>query len=388
MDHVRVGDVLRLRRRAVEVKIDEEYDEIGIRSFGRGIFHKERVSGASLGNKRVFSVEPGDLVISNVFAWEGAMALASKADAGRIGSHRFMTFVPVDHRIDASWAMWFFLSERGRELIGQASPGSAGRNRTLAIDRFEELEIPLPPINEQLRVAERINRVEGSASRLKALYERASEVEKALAVSSATRPDLSVDKRASSGWRTVRLADVLESACDVTPIDSTARYDIAGVYSFGRGMFERASLQGSQTSYKVLHRLHAGQLVMSRLKAWEGALAVVPVRLDGWFVSPEFPTFDIAIAEVDRDYLGALVTSEPFWAQLKQASQGIGARRQRVNASRLLDHVIELPPLSVQQKIARRLRSMATSAALRDDVLVRIQALVPAALNEAFAGLS
>ncbi len=31
---VRVGDVLRLQRRAVEVKIDEEYDEIGVRSFG------------------------------------------------------------------------------------------------------------------------------------------------------------------------------------------------------------------------------------------------------------------------------------------------------------------------------------------------------------------
>jgi len=161
---VRVGDVLKLRRRTVEVKIDEEYDEIGLRSFGRGIFHKERVSGASLGDKRVFSVEPGDLVISNVFAWEGAIALASKADAGRIGSHRFMTFVPVDHRIDTSWARWFFLSEPGLDLIGQASPGSAGRNRTLAIDRFEALMIPLPSIDEQRRTVARLDAVAEVAS--------------------------------------------------------------------------------------------------------------------------------------------------------------------------------------------------------------------------------
>lgn len=147
------------------MQIDEEYDEIGVRSFGRGIFHKERVSGASLGDKRVFHIEPGDIVISNVFAWEGAIALASNADAGRIGSHRFMTFVPIDDRIDPSWATWFFRSEPGLGLIGQASPGSAGRNRTLAIDRFQALEIPLPPIAAQRQQADRLNTVEGATHR-------------------------------------------------------------------------------------------------------------------------------------------------------------------------------------------------------------------------------
>ena len=49
--------------------------------------------------KRVFRIEPGDLVISNVFAWEGAIAVASDDEAGTIGSHRFMTFVPADGRV-------------------------------------------------------------------------------------------------------------------------------------------------------------------------------------------------------------------------------------------------------------------------------------------------
>jgi type I restriction enzyme S subunit len=154
----RVGKVLRLERRRVEVQPDREYTEIGIRSFGRGVFHKEPTTSFELGNKRVFFIEPGDLVISNVFAWEGAIAMASDSEAGTIGSHRFMTFVPVDDdQIDIAWTMWFFRSEPGLELIRQASPGSAGRNRTLAIDRFEALEIPLPPIDEQRRVARRLD---------------------------------------------------------------------------------------------------------------------------------------------------------------------------------------------------------------------------------------
>ncbi len=144
VDHVRVGDVLSLQRRAVVIEPDDMYEEIGVRSFGRGIFHKEAVRGAELGNKRVFRIEPGDLVLSNVFAWEGAIAVASNAETGKIGSHRFMTFVPIDNRIETSWASWFFRSETGLALIRKASPGSAGRNRTLAIDRFEALEIPFP----------------------------------------------------------------------------------------------------------------------------------------------------------------------------------------------------------------------------------------------------
>jgi type I restriction enzyme S subunit len=94
VERLRVGDVLRLERRPVQVDPYDEYVEVGVRSFGRGIFHKEPIEGSSLGDKRVFRVEPDDLVISNVFAWEGAIAVASEDERGTIGSHRFMTSFP------------------------------------------------------------------------------------------------------------------------------------------------------------------------------------------------------------------------------------------------------------------------------------------------------
>lgn len=165
-ERVRVGDLLQIQRRSVGVDPGYEYYEIGVRSFGKGIFHKDPVLGASLGQKRVFYIEPGDLVISNVFAWEGAIAYATESELGRIGSHRFMTFTAIDPGIiDTEWASWYFRSEPGLELIRQASPGSAGRNRTLAIERFEALEIPLPPPDEQRRIALRLERIRGIADR-------------------------------------------------------------------------------------------------------------------------------------------------------------------------------------------------------------------------------
>ena len=90
---------------------------------------------------------------------EGAIAIAGPSEHGLIGSHRFMTYVPVDGRIDTGWARYYFLSDPGQELVRRASPGSAGRNRTLGVQAFEVLEIPLPPIDEQQQTANMLDAV-------------------------------------------------------------------------------------------------------------------------------------------------------------------------------------------------------------------------------------
>ena len=71
--------------------------------------------------------------------------------------------MPIDDQIDVRYAAHFFLSERGLPLIQRASPGSADRNRTLAIDRFENLEIPLPDIVEQRRTVAALDGLLGQA---------------------------------------------------------------------------------------------------------------------------------------------------------------------------------------------------------------------------------
>jgi type I restriction enzyme S subunit len=293
-----------------------------------------------------------------------------------------MTFVARDDRINISWAGWFFRSEPGLELIRKASPGSAGRNRTLAIDRFENLEIPLPPIEEQRRVAGGLDRLERGVRSLDALGQRST------LLAAATRSALVRGNDELLSWRPVSLNDVLSLRCDETRVEPDATFQMAGVYSFGRGLFARADLEGGRTSYKVLHKLVEGHLVMSRLKAWEGALALVPARFGGFFLSPEFPTFEINTDLADPHFLGALLTSEPFWSRLRGASKGIGARKERVNANRLLEQEILLPPLAEQRARSApidRLTAVQEGSTRR---AVRAGALVPSVMNQVFASLS
>lgn len=143
------GEVSPVTRRPVEIVPEQRYEELGARSFGRGIFHKPSFRGDELTWERLFRVEEGDLVISNIKAWEGAIAVAGKQDHGRVGSHRYLTAVTDPTRLLPEVLCFYLLSPSGLEKIGLASPGSADRNRTLSVSRLEEIEVPVPPLAAQ-----------------------------------------------------------------------------------------------------------------------------------------------------------------------------------------------------------------------------------------------
>lgn len=149
---VRIQDILEKIDNPVEVKADEEYTQIGIRSHGKGIFYKEPVTGKELGNKRVFWVEPDCFVVNIVFAWERAVARTRKSDKGKIASHRFPMYKLKTNKADLNFICTFFKTQRGNKIMQFASPGGAGRNRTLGQDRFLKSMIMLPPVDEQKKI--------------------------------------------------------------------------------------------------------------------------------------------------------------------------------------------------------------------------------------------
>lgn len=150
----KISTVLVRKASPVCVNSEEMYREIGIRSHGKGVFHKEPVLGKALGDKRVFLVEEDAFVLNIVFAWEQAIAVTSKAERGMIASHRFPMYKPNMRESDVHFIKYFFLTNRGKELLKIASPGGAGRNKTLGQKEFEKLELLCPKkLEEQIAIA-------------------------------------------------------------------------------------------------------------------------------------------------------------------------------------------------------------------------------------------
>lgn len=151
-----------LKRYSEPVIVDSEkyYSQIGIRSHGKGIFYKEPVQGKILGNKRVFWIKEDLLTLNIVFAWERAIAKTSKNEIGMIASHRFPMYKPVDAVLDLDYILYFFLTPRGKYYLELASPGGAGRNKTLGQTEFENLKFKIPSFNEQLKISSFLNSID------------------------------------------------------------------------------------------------------------------------------------------------------------------------------------------------------------------------------------
>lgn len=143
-------EIAPITRRPVKIDTASSYPEIGIRSFGKGTFHKPNLSGWEVGSKKLYQVQAGDLLLNNVFAWEGAVAVVQPEDGGRVGSHRFIACVPKKKVVTANFLRFYFLTQEGLEKIGLASPGGAGRNRTLGLEKLEAIAVPVPSFEKQL----------------------------------------------------------------------------------------------------------------------------------------------------------------------------------------------------------------------------------------------
>ncbi|MEV8114684.1 hypothetical protein AB0O69_07340 [Streptomyces xiamenensis] len=370
-----VDELITLVRRPVRLEASTQYREIGIRSFGNGIFHKDPVSGQEIGSKKVFWIEPGDLVFSNIFAWEGAVAIASEAEEGMIGSHRFMTYHVNEELADTRYLHRYFYGGPGIDVIRQASPGSAGRNRTLGIKTFGAQRITLPGLPEQRRIADKVDATTSRIDQATKLKTKSSE----LAAQYANSLLGPIEDRSP-------LAAALRESSDFIAVDPESTYQTAGILNRGRGLFLRPAIMGSETKYPRYNRLREGQFVYSKLFGWEGSLAVVPAEFEGIHVSHEFPTFDIDPTVADVEYMAHLARWSGLHDSLKGQGTGMGSRRQRVNVGRLLATEVPLPSLVEQRRIAQQL----TLARRVDDAgaaqVTQLALFQTALLNAAFSG--
>jgi len=162
----------------VKLKKDGLYREIGIRSHGKGIFHKDEVTGAEIGNKRVFWIEQNCFILNIVFAWERAVAKTTKNEIGMIASHRFPMYKPKTGIVDLDYITKFFITDQGKDILEMASPGGAGRNKTLGQKEFAESNILIPSYEEQIKIGETIKALDELINLNLFKYEKLKEIKK------------------------------------------------------------------------------------------------------------------------------------------------------------------------------------------------------------------
>ena len=78
-------EVAPLVRREVTIAPEASYTELGVRSFFKGTFHRRKVDGTEFTWQDMYWIKQGDLIFSNIMAWEKAIAIAKVEDEGCVG---------------------------------------------------------------------------------------------------------------------------------------------------------------------------------------------------------------------------------------------------------------------------------------------------------------
>jgi type I restriction enzyme S subunit len=378
--------VLEAVARAVTVVPTDVYAMVGVRSFGGGCFASGEISGSQTRYSKLLRLAAGDLVYPKLMAWEGAFAFVPETLAGGYVSPEFCTFEVNQSQADPGYLRYLFQRpDTWREVAGK-SAGTNVRRRRLYPAAFLAHEINLPSLAEQRNVAARLHEILTRVGAGAEILRRNALLSEALPVSAAHWRDSSERQRVARGWTRVTLSEVLTPASEEIVVDPSASYPNFGILSFGRGLFEKPAIDGAQTSAKRLYRVSAGQFVYSRLFAFEGAYGLVEEPFDGYYVSNEFPSFDIDTNRVNPRFLAAYFRSPSTWEDLAVKSKGLGVRRQRVQPEAILQHQVWLPPLEEQRHVARTAELATASNDVRSKVEVRLEALRISALNQAFAG--
>lgn len=295
-------------------------------------------------------------------------------------SQDFPSFKIQQEKAVPKFLEWVSRAEWFVTLCKRASEGSTNRVR-LKESRFLAERIPLPPLEEQRRIAARLDALKARIDEARASIRQVRKSGNDLLIAMAHREDLNATIKHDAGWIRVRLGDVLTEAAEPHAVDPEARYSNLGIYSFARGVFSKPPISGAETSATTLYRVHPGQFIYSRLFAFEGAYAVVPEDMDGYFASNEFPAFNLDGSRITPAFLTAYFKSPAVWERLAAGSLGLGSRRQRVQVPKLLHHQLMLPPLEWQHKIAATKRRLEGAPSGKAELLDR---LLPALLDQVF----
>ena len=132
----------------------------------------------------------------------------------------------------------------------------------------------------------------------------------------------------------VPLSKILTRVKEAVEIEDVALYKRITVRLYGQGVLLRDEVLGKEIGTKRQFVAHAGQLIISRIDARNGAFGIVPEELEGAIVTNDFWLFEVHNAL--SEYLMLVLSSELFQQYWQMQSSGT-TNRQRISEDSFLE---------------------------------------------------
>jgi len=369
-----LSEVIRHRKEFVRISDFETYKRCRVQLHAKGIVLRDTVPGSEIKTKEQQVCRAREFLVAEIDAKVGGFGvLPDDLDGSIVSSHYFLFQInheKLDHRF-----LDYFV--RTPSFMDQVAARGSTNYAAIRPQHVLEYHIPLPPLPEQRRIVARIDELAAKIAEARGLRQRGAEKVDAFVISVHMH---------LAGKRRKRLGEIIKLDEEQVPVALDGAYPQCGVKSFGAGLFPKPAISASETTYRAFNRLYEGALVLSQVKGWEGAVAVCPANLAGWFVSPEYRTFRCVAGETRPRYLAVLVRTEWFWGRLGRATRGVGARRERTRPEQFLNIEIPMPDFDQQRQGEELFGHVNALKQFQAETAAELDAMLPSVLDRAFRG--
>lgn len=373
---VSLSEVLTETSDPVPVQPQSSYPFMGIYGYGRGPIDRPSVSGAEIKAANLFRVHAGRFIYSKLKAFEGAFTIVPPAFDGRFTSNEFPSFEIDEGRLHPAYLNWYFRTPSSWAKLALNSKGIGARRERVSPATLLKHKIPLPTLEEQRRIARRLDRaVELIARRSEAIAAAEAEMKQLL---------VKAFVRCIDGAPRRPMSEVAPLVRRPVVIDATKEYTEIGVRSFYKGVFHRRTMLGSEFSWQKLSRISEGDLVFSNLMAWEQAIAIAAPEDDGTVGNHRMLACEVNPDLALPGFLFAYFQTAEGFADVVGHSPRTIARNKTLSSRRLPTVEVPVPTLETQrwyealQAKARRIQQLRAKSA------ADIDTLMPSLLDEVF----
>lgn len=282
-----------------------------------------------------------------------------------------------------------FLELKTVELEGRAR-GVAQANINGAI--LKALEIPLPPLAEQRRIAEVLDRAEALRAKRRAALAQLDSLTQSLFL------DLFGDPKSNSKkWPRAEFGELLaniDSGWSPVCLSRQVSGDEWGVLKLGavtrceyNALENKALPRGIEPDPSI--EVKPGDLLFTRKNTYELVAACALVR----DTPPRLMMSDLMFrfrlrsdVEMDATFLHQLLILPTKRSEIQKLAGGSSGSMPNISKARLLAATIEVPPLSLQREFARRVTAVEKIKASHRVSLAELDALFASLQHCAFRG--
>jgi type I restriction enzyme S subunit len=383
---------LKHRKEFFVIDDTKQYRRVTARLHGQGVVLRDEVYGSQLKTKEQQATKAGDLLVAEIDAKVGGVGIVPPELAGAVVSSHYFLY-EIDEAVCHPKYLEYYIrsgavEEQFQEFVrGSTNYASIRAHHTL------ELQMPLPPLDEQRRIVARIEELAALIEEAQGLRVKARKEAEALLFEAFQE---FVDKGITNGWEIQPLSEV----CEINPsrkkrtnypddmqvsfVPMSAVDDVTGSIVWP----EVRSFSEVKSGYTWFLE---GDVIFARITPCmqNGKSAIAKGLVNGvGFGSTEFHVLRPG-QKVTAEWIHCIVRQPSFRCEAMASFKG-SAGQQRVSQTFLEAYEVPIPTLGEQRRIVAYLDSLQAQVdeltALQGATQAELDALLPSVLDRAFRG--